>query len=189
MKTDEQLVLTGSIEFGKLYGKTKYKSFLNQDNSFKLKGELFGANIGANYYLPIASLVLVPSLTASYEGVKFAAIKQGNFTTGKTSIQKFSITPGLSLATVFEYDDFQLIPQVSASYSNSQLIKSKKLKVKGASGKILSNDKISIAKDSYNLGASLTLASSRIEASIGYERAGQSKYSGQTGYIKFRVNI
>lgn len=189
LQADDHLVLTGNIEFGKLYGKTKYKSFLNQYNSFKLKGELFGANIGANYYLPIASLVLVPSLTASYEGVKFAAIKQDNFTTGKTAIQKFSITPGLSLATVFEYEDFQLIPQVSAHYSNSPLIKTKKLNLKNASGKILSNDKISVAKDSYNLGASLTLVSSRIEASLGYERTGQSKYSGQTGYIKFRVNV
>jgi hypothetical protein len=189
MQADERLVLTGNIEFGKLYGKTKYKSFLNQDNSFKLKGELFGANIGANYYLPIASLVLVPSLIASYEGVKFAAIKQGNFTTGKTGIQKFSITPGLSLATIFEHDNFQLIPQVSAHYSNSPFIKSRKFNLKNASGRILSNDKISVAKDSYNFGASLTLASSRIEASLGYERTGQSKYSGQTGYIKFRVNI
>ena len=189
MQADERLVLTGNIEFGKLYGKTKYKSFLTDDNSSKLKGELFGANIGANYYLPIASLVLVPSLTASYEGVKFAAIGQGNLTTGKTGIQKFSITPGLSIATIFEHDNFQLIPQVSASYRNSPLIKTKKLKVKGASGKILSNDRISVAKDSYNLGASLTLASSRIEASLGYERTGQSKYLGNTGYIKFRVNI
>ena len=189
IQADERLVLTGNIEFGKLYGKTKYESFLANNNSFKLKGELLGANIGANYYLPIASLVLVPSLTASYEGVKFGAIKQGNLTTGKTAIQKFSITPGLSLATVFEYDNFQLIPQVFASYSNSPLIKAKKLNVKNASGRILSSNKISIAKDSYNLGASLTLASSRIEASLGYERTGQSKYSGSTGYIKFRVNI
>ena len=189
IQADERLVLTGNIEFGKLYGKTKYESFLANNNSFKLKGELLGANIGANYYLPIASLVLVPSLTASYEGVKFAAIKQGNLTTGKTGIQKFSITPGLSLATVFEYENFQLIPQVFASYSNSPLIKAKKLNVKNASGRILSSNKISIAKDSYNLGASLTLASSRIEASLGYERTGQSKYSGSTSYIKFRVNI
>jgi hypothetical protein len=189
IQADERLVLTGSLNLGKLYGKTKYKSFLNQDNGFKLKGELFGANIGANYYLPIASLVLVPSLTASYEGVKFAAIKQGNLTTGKTGIQKFSITPDLSLATIFEYDNFQLIPQVSASYSNSPLIKTKKLNLKNASGKILFNNKISVAKDSYNLGASLTLASSRIEATLGYERMGQSKYLGSTGYIKFRVNI
>ena len=189
IQADERWVLTGNIEFGKLYGKTKYKSFLTDDNSFKLKGELLGVNIGANYYLPVASLVLVPSLTASYDGVKIAAIKQGNLTTGKTDIQKFSITPGLSLATIFEYDDFQLIPQVSASYSNSPLIKSKKLTVKNVNGRILSKDKISVAKDSYNLGVSLTLASSRIEASLGYERTGQSKYSGQTGYIKFRVNI
>ena len=123
MQADEQLVLIGNITFGKLYGKTKYQSFLSEDNNFKLKGELFGANIGANYYLPLASLVLVPSLTGSYEGVKFAAIKQGNFTTGKIDIQKFSITPGLSLATIFEYDDFQLIPQASVSYSNSPHIK------------------------------------------------------------------
>ena len=189
MQADERLVLTGNIEFGKLYGKTKYKSFLNQDNGFKLKGELFGANIGANYYLPLASMVLVPSLTASYYGVKFAAIKQGDLTTGKTGIQKFSITPGLSLATIFEYDDFQLIPQVSASYSNSPLIKSKKLNLKNASGRILSSNKITVAKHSYNLGASLTLVSERIETSIGYERTGQSKYLGHTGYLKLRINI
>jgi hypothetical protein len=189
IQADERLVLTGNIAFGKLYGKTKYQSFLSDDNSFKLKGELFGANIGANYYLPLASLVLVPSLTASYEGVKFAAIKQGDLTTGKTGIQKFSITPGLSLATIFEYDDFQLIPQVSASYSNSPLIKSKKLNLKNASGKILSSNKITVAKHSYNLGASLTLVSERIETSIGYERTGQSKYLGHTGYLKLRINI
>ena len=189
MQADEQLVLTGNIAFGKLYGKTKYQSFLTDNNSFKLKGELFGANIGANYYLPLASLVLVPSLSGSYEGVKFAAIKQGNLTTGKIDVQKFSITPGLSLATIFEYDDFQLIPQVSASYSNSPLIKSKKLNLKNASGRILSSNKISVAKDSYNLGASLTLASERIETSIGYERTWQSKYLGHTGYLKLRINI
>ena len=189
MQADERLVLTGNIEFGKLYGKTKYKSFLNQDNGFKLKGELFGANIGANYYLPLASMVLVPSLTASYYGVKFAAIKQGDLTTGKTGIQKFSITPGLSLATIFEYDEFQLIPQVSASYSNSPLIKSKKLEVKNAQNRILSDNKISVAKHSYHFGASLSLVSERIETSIGYERTGKSKYLGHTGYLKLRINI
>ena len=189
MQADEQLVLTGNINLGKLYGKTKYQSFLTDNNSFKLKGELFGANIGANYYLPLASLVLVPSLTSSYEGVKFAAIKQGNLNTGKMHVQKFSITPGLAVATIFEYDDFQLIPELSATYSNSPLVKSKKLSIKNASGRILSDNKISVAKNSYNLGASLTLASERIEASLGYERKKQSKYLGHTGYLKLRINI
>ena len=186
---DEQLVYTCNIAFGKLYGKTKYQSFLSDDNSFKLKGELFSANIGANYYLPLASLILVPSLIGSYEGVKFAAIKQGNFTTGNIHVQKFSITPSLSLATIFEYDEFQLIPQVSASYSNSPLIKSKKLEVKNAQNRILSDNKISVAKHSYHFGASLSLVSERIETSIGYERTGKSKYLGHTGYLKLRINI
>ena len=189
MQADEQLVIHGNITLGKLYGKTKYQSFLSDDNSFKLKGELFGANIGANYYIPLASLVLVPSLTGSYEGVKFAAVKQGNFNTDKTYVQKFSITPSLSLATKFEYENFQLIPEVTASYTNSPFIKSKKLEVKNASGKTLSNNKISVAKDSYNLGASLTLASERIEMSIGYERTAQPKYLGHIGYLKLRINI
>ena len=189
MQADEQLVIHGNIAFGKLYGKSKYQSFLSDDSSFKLKGELFGANIGANYYIPLASLVLVPSLTGSYEGVKFAAVKQGNFNTDKTYVQKFSITPSLSLATTFEYENFQLIPEVTASYTNSPFIKSKKLKVRNASGKILSNDKISVAKDSYNLRASLTLASERIETSIGYERTARPKYLGHIGYLKLRINI
>ena len=189
MQADEQLVIHGNITLGKLYGKTKYQSFLSEDNSFKLKGELFGANIGANYYIPLASLVLVPSLTGSYEGVKFAAVKQGNFNTDKTYVQKFSITPSLSLATTFEYENFQLIPEVTASYSNSPFVKSKKLKVRNANGKTLSNNKISVAKDSYNLGASLTLASERIETSIGYERTAQPKYLGHIGYLKLRINI
>jgi len=189
MQADEQLVIHGNITLGKLYGKTKYQSFLSEDNSFKLKGELFGASLGANYYIPLASLVLVPSLTGSYEGVKFAAVKQGNFNTDKTYVQKFSITPSLSLATTFEYENFQLIPEVTASYSNSPFIKSKKLKVRNASGKTLFNNKISVAKDSYNLGASLTLASERIETSIGYERTAQPKYLGHIGYLKLRINI
>lgn len=189
MQADEQLVLNGNITLGKLYGKTKYQSFLSDDNSFKLKGELFGASLGANYYIPLASLVLVPSLTGSYEGVKFAAVKQGNFNTDKTYVQKFSITPSLSLATTFEYENFQLIPEVTASYTNSPFIKSKKLKVRNASGKTLSNNKISVAKDSYNLRASLTLASERIETSIGYERTAQPKYLGHIGYLKLRINI
>ncbi len=189
MQADEQLVIHGNITLGKLYGKTKYQSFLSDDNSFKLKGELFGASLGANYYIPLASLVLVPSLTGSYEGVKFAAVKQGNFNTDKTYVQKFSITPSLSLATTFEYENFQLIPEVTASYTNSPFIKSKKLKVRNASGKTLSNNKISVAKDSYNLGASLTLASERIETSIGYERTTQPKYLGHIGYLKLRINI
>ena len=189
MQADEQLVIHGNINFGKLYGKTKYQSFLSEDNSFKLKGELFGASLGANYYIPLASLVLVPSLTGSYEGVKFAAVKQGNFNTDKTYVQKFSITPSLSLATTFEYENFQLIPEVTASYTNSPFIKSKKLKVRNASGRILSCNKISVAKDSYNLGASLTLASERIETSIGYERTAQPRYLGHIGYLKLRINI
>ena len=189
MQADEQLVLHGNITLGKLYGKTKYQSFLSEDNSFKLKGELFGASLGANYYIPLASLVLVPSLTGSYEGVKFAAVKQGNFNTDKTNVQKFSITPSLSLATTFEYENFQLITEVTASYSNSPFIKSKKLKVRNASCKTLSNNRISVAKDSYNLRASLTLASERIETSIGYERTAQSRYLGHIGYLKLRINI
>jgi hypothetical protein len=189
MQADEQLVIHGNITLGKLYGKTKYQSFLSQDNSFKLKGELFGASLGANYYIPLASLVLVPSLIGSYEGVKFAAVKQGNFNTSKTYVQKFSITPSLSLATTFEYENFQLIPEVTASYSNSPFIKSKKLKVRNASGKTLFNNRISVAKDSYNLRASLTLASERIETSIGYERTAQPKYLGHIGYLKLRINI
>jgi hypothetical protein len=95
----------------------------------------------------------------------------------------------LSLATTFEYENFQLIPEVTASYSNSPFIKSKKLKVRNANGKTLSNNKISVAKDSYNLGASLTLASERIETSIGYERTAQPKYLGHIGYLKLRINI
>ena len=189
MQADEQLVIHGNIALGKLYGKTKYQSFLSDDNSFKLKGELFGASLGANYYIPLASLVLVPSLAGSYEGVKFAAVKQGNFNTSKTYVQKFSITPSLSLATTFEYENFQLIPEVTASYTNSPFIKSKKLKVRNASGKTLSCNKISVAKDSYNLGASLTLASERIETSIGYERTAQPRYLGHIGYLKLRINI
>jgi hypothetical protein len=189
MQADEQLVIHGNINFGKLYGKTKYQLFLSDDNSFKLKGELFGASLGANYYIPLASLVLVPSLTGSYEGVKFAAVKQGNFNTDKTYVQKFSITPSLSLATTFEYENFQLIPEVTASYTNSPFIKSKKLEVKNASGKTLSNNKISVAKDSYNLGASLTLALDRIETSIGYERTAQSRYLGHICYLKLSINI
>lgn len=189
MQADEQLVIHGNINFGKLYGKTKYQSFLSDDNSFKLKGDLFGASLGANYYIPLASLVLVPSLTGSYEGVKFAAVKQGNFNTDKTYVQQFSITPSLSLATTFEYENFQLIPEVTASYTNSPFIKSKKLKVRNASGKTLFNNKISVAKDSYNLRASLTLASERIETSIGYERTAQPKYLGHIGYLKLRINI
>jgi len=189
MQADEQLVIHGNITLGKLYGKTKYQSFLSDDNSFKLKGELFGVSLGANYYIPLASLVLVPSLTSSYEGVKFAAVNQGNFNTDKTYVQKFSITPSLSLATTFEYENLQLIPEVTASYSNSPFIKSKKLKVRNTSGKTLSNNKISVAKDSYNLGASLTLASERIETSIGYERTAQPKYLGHIGYLKLRINI
>jgi hypothetical protein len=189
IQADEQLVLHGNIALGKLYGKTKYQSFLSEDNSFKLKGELFGASLGANYYIPLASLVLVPSLTGSYEGVKFAAVKQGNFNTDKTYVQKFSITPSLSLATTFEYENFQLIPEVTASYTNSPFIKSKKLKVRNASGRILSCNKISVAKDSYNLRASLTLASERIETSIGYERTAQARYLGHIGYLKLRINI
>ena len=189
MQADEQLVIHGNITLGKLYGKTKYQSFLSDDNNFKLKGELFGANIGANYYIPLASLVLVPSLVGSYEGVKFAAVKQGNFNTDKTYVQKFSITPSLSLASTFEYENFQLIPEVTASYSNSPFIKSKKLKVRNASGKTLSNNKISVAKDSYNLGASLTLVLDRIETSIGYERTAQPRYLGHIGYLKLRINI
>ena len=189
MQADEQLVIHGNITLGKLYGKTKYQSFLSDDNSFKLKGELFGASLGANYYIPLASLVLVPSLVGSYEGVKFAAVKQGNFNTDKTYVQKFSITPSLSLATTFEYENFQLIPEVTASYTNSPFIKSKKLKVRNASGRILSCNKISVAKDSYNLRASLTLALERIETSIGYERTAQPKYLGHIGYLKLRINI
>ena len=186
---DEQLVLTGNINFGKLYGKTKYQSVLTDNNSFKLKGELFGANIGANYYLPLASLVLVPGLTASYEGVKFAGIKQGNLSIGKTNIQKFSITPALALTTIFEFGNLQLIPELSALYSNSPFIKSNKLTIKNASGQSLANNRISIAKHRYNLGAALTLVTERIEASMGYERITQSKYLEHTGYLKLRINI
>jgi len=189
IQADERLVLTSNIEFGKLYGKTKYKSFLTDDNSFKLKGELFGANLGANYYLPVSFIILVPGLTASYEGVNFASIKQGNLNVDKINIQKFSITPSLALTTIFEYDNFQLIPELSALYSNSPLIKSKKLSIKNANGQSLSSKKISVAKGSCNLGAGLTLASERIEASIGCERITQSKYLGHTAYLKLRINI
>ena len=37
--------------------KTKYQSFLSEDNIFKFKGELFCANIRVSYYIPIASLL------------------------------------------------------------------------------------------------------------------------------------
>lgn len=188
IQADDQLVLNGNIAFGKLYGKTKYQSFLSQD-SFKLKGELFGVNIGANYYIPISSLVLVPSFASSYEGAKFAGIKQGNLNISKTNIQKFSITPALALTTVFEFGNLQLIPELSALYSNSPFVKSNKLIIKNASGQSFANNKISVAKDSYKLGASLTLSSERIETSVGYERTGQSKYLGHVGYLKLRINI
>jgi len=189
MQADEHLVITGSFELGKLYGKTKYRPITSDNNFFKLKGDLFGANIAAGYYASLGSLTLIPNLGASYRGVKLAGNKQNNLSISKTDIQKLSITPALSVLTVLELGNLQLIPEISASYSNNLSLKSKKLTVKNAQGKILSNDKISTAKHSYNLGASLGLASSRIEASLGYERTWQSNYLGNTGYLKLRINI
>ena len=189
MQVNEQLILTGNIEFGKLYGKTKHQKFLTANERLKLKGDLLGANIGAHYYQPLGFLTLVPSISGSIEVLKLGAIKHGNLDISKTAIQKFSIIPGLVLMGIAEFDNWQLISQVSASYSNAALFKSKKLKIKNSRGQILADSKIKASKHSYNLGASLALVSSRIEASLGYERIWQSKYLGHEGYLKLRLNI
>ncbi len=186
---DEKIVINGSISFGKLVGKTDYQSILTGKNSFKLKGNSFGANIEASYYVPVGSVTLIPSLGSDYAEVKFAKAKLGSITINKFNIKKLSIDPTIRLLQVFEASSMSLIPELSARASYALFSRASNIIIKNANGVVLSDSPQKAARNSYNFGANLTLAGDMLETTIGFERFIQNKYLGHVGYMKLRINI
>ena len=189
IKADEQLVLTGNIEFGKTYGKTKYQQLFTNNNSLKLKGDLFGATIGANYYMPISSFVLVPSFNVSYEMLKLTTNKQDSFKISKTNIRKITVTPGIGLTRVFDLGQMRIIPELTASYGLAALNKIGKLTITNNNGAVITSSTPSMSKTTANIGGNVTFAGGVMELTLGYERIIQNRYKGQVGYAKLRVNF
>ena len=186
---NERLVLGGEIRLGQVDSKVNYHSLINGNNRFKLKGELLGGSLVADYYYPIAKLFVVPNLGISYETIRFKGKDQGNLKIEKLAIRRPAITGGLALTGVFEIGECQLIPEIRASYEAGFSPKSNRLKTKNSGGMVLSDYRIPMAKDSYRVGASMGIAFSRFEASAGYEQARYKRYLGNSFYGKLRINI
>jgi hypothetical protein len=166
-----------------------YQSLINGNSRFRLKGELLGGSLMADYYYPIGKLFFVPNLGVSYETVRFKGKNQGNLKIGKLVIRRPAITGGIALTGVFEIGECQLVPEIRASYEAGFSAKSNRLKISNSSGMTLSDYRIPVPKDTYRLGASMGISFSRFEASAGYERTGYKRYSGNSFYGKLRINI
>ena len=185
----ERLVLSGEVRLGQVDAKMNYQSLLNGNSRFKLKGELLGGSLTADYYSPIGKLFLVPNLGVSYETVRFKGKNQGNLKIGKLIIRRPAITGGIALTGVFEIGECQLVPEIRAGYEAGFSVKSNRLKISNSSGMALSDYRIPVPKDTYRLGASMGISFSRFEASAGYEQARYKRYLGDSFYGKLRINI
>ncbi len=186
---NERLVLGGEIRLGQVDAKVNYHSLINGNNRFKLKGELLGGSLAADYYYPIGQFFAVPNFGVSYETVRFKGKDQGNLKIEKLAIRRPAITGGLALTGVLQKGECQLIPEIRASYEVGFSPKSNRLKIKNSGGMVLSDYRIPTLKDSYRVGASIGIAFSRFEASAGYEQAHYKRYLGNSFYGKLRINI
>jgi hypothetical protein len=186
---NERLVLGGEIRLGQVDAKVNYHSLINGKGRFKLKGELLGGSLVADYYYPIAKLFVVPNLGISYETIRFKDKNQGNLKIEKLAIRRPAITGGLALTGIFEIGECQLIPEIRAAYEVGFSPKSNRLKISNNGGQSLSDYKIPVPKDTYRVGASMGIAFSRFEASAGYEQAHYKRYLGNSFYGKLRINI
>ena len=185
----ERLVLSGELKVGQVDAKMNYQSLLNGSSRFRLKGGLLGGSLAADYYYPIGKLFLVPNFGVSYETVSFKGKDQGNLKIEKLAIRKPAITGGIALIGVFQAREYQLIPEIRASYETGFSVKSNRLKISNSSGLSLSDYRIPVPKDTYRLGASMGITFSRFEASAGYEQARYKRYLGNSFYGKLRINI
>ena len=186
---NERLVLGGEIRLGQVEAKVNYHSLINGNNRFKLKGELLGGSLVADYYYPIAKLFLVPNLGISYETIRFKGKDQGNLKIEKLAIRRPAITGGIAITGIFQVGECQLIPEIKAAYEAGFSPKSNRLKIRNSGGLSLSDYRIPMLKDTYRLGASIGIAYSRFEASAGYEQAHYKRYLGNSFYGKLRINI
>ena len=185
----ERLVLSGEARLGQVDAKMNYQSLINGNSRFRLKGELLGGSLTADYYYPIGKLFFVPNLGVSYETVRFKGKNQGNLKIGKLAIRRPAISGGIALTGVLQKGECQLVPEIRAGYEAGFSVKSNRLKISNSSGLSLSDYKIPVPKDTYRLGASMGISFSRFEASAGYERTGYKRYSGNSFYGKLRINI
>ena len=189
---NEALVFSGNASIGKILNKTSYSNVLNNNVSGKVTGKasgnLIGAGIRVDYYIPILSFTLVPNFGFSYDQIKISKIKQSNFSASKTNISKISILPGISVIRPFEVGSLKIVPELSALGSFSQ-IKSGKISIKNDSDLVLTSRQLNLAKSSVDLGGSLTLAGEMLEFTIGYNRSIQKNNLGNNGYVKLRVNL
>jgi len=186
---NERLVLGGEARLGQVDAKMNYQSLINGNNRFKLKGELLGGSLVADYYYPIAKLFVVPNLGISYETIRFKGKDQGNLKIEKLAIRRPAITGGIALTGIFEIGECQLIPEIRASYEAGFSPKSNRLKIKNSGGMVLSDYRIPVPKDTYRLGASMGISFSRFEVNAGYEQARYKRYLGNNFYGKLRINI
>ena len=185
----ERLVLSGEARIGQVDAKMNYQSLINGNNRFRLKGGLLGGSLAADYYYPIGKLFLVPNFGVSYETVSFKGKNQGNLKIEKLAICRPAITGGIALIGVFQAGEYQLIPEIRASYEAGFSVKSNRLKISNSGGMSLSDYRIPVPKDTYRLGASMGITFSRFEASAGYEQARYKRYLGNSFYGKLRINI
>ena len=186
---NERLVLGGDIRLGQVDAKVNYHSLINGNNRFRLKGELLGGSLAADYYYPIAKLFLVPNLGISYEAIRFKGKDQENLKIEKLAIRRPAITGGIALTGVFEIGECQLIPEIRAAYEAGFSVKSNILKISNSGGVSLSDYRIPVPKDTYRLGTSMGISFSRFEASAGYEHTRYKRYLGNSFYGKLRINI
>ncbi|MEM0143417.1 MAG: autotransporter domain-containing protein [Candidatus Parvarchaeum sp.] len=186
---NERLVLGGEVRLGQVDAKVNYYSLINGNNRFKLKGELLGGSLVADYYYPIGKLFVVPNLGISYETIRFKGKDQGNLKIEKLAIRRPAIKGGIAITGIFQVGECQLIPEIKAAYEAGFSPKSNRLKIRNSGGLSLSDYRIPMLKDSYRLGAIIGIAYSRFEASAGYEQARYRRYLGNSFYGKLRINI
>lgn len=178
-----------NLEGGKVNSKALYNSTVNGKNTIKFSGSVWKTSFDTSYYAQLGQVVLVPSIGISYEKAEFNKTKHVNFNIGKTYVERLTLTPGIKVTKSIDLGGVQVIPAAYASTNYSPLTESSKITVKSNNGFVLSEGAMPVVENSSNVGASITVASHNIEASLGYERIIQEKYQGQVGYVKLRINF
>ena len=185
----EAVIYSAKIEGGKVTSKAYYNSVVDGKNTIKFDGNVWKGSFDVSYCTEFNQIVLMPTIGISYEKAAFNATKHVNFNVDKTSLEKFSITPGIKIAKSFDLGMMQATPAIFASTTYSPFIESSKIIVKSNNGFVLSEGTMPIVENSYNVGASISFTRNNVDVGLGYERIIQDRYQGQVGYVKLRVNF
>ncbi len=187
---DNDLSLDGTIA----YGTTKVKNTNTSgatNTSTKIKGNLAGAALTANYNLrPSQNVLVTPRIGVAYNQLELKAHNDGFLKVAKLNQREIELNVGVVASYLFDMGGFNLIPEANVDYRHAVWRKGGAVKMTNKLGQVVLSKKNSDAKGSYHAGLGLTaMYNDSLELGGGYEYSKQGKAQGHMGYAKLRVNF